>query len=242
LAGGGTFTVVSPERWSATSEDLVSDLKQVHKELSGMFGPLPAFTTSIRLTDLESFRRATGAPGWTNALFYRGQILIPLSTSEDPDLENLRRSIRHEYTHAVINALSAGRCPGWLDEGLAQWIEGEENPALRPALAKWLETNDPVPLSLMQGGFTKMGSDMVPAAYAQSLFSATVVINTFGFGDIRTFFDGLKQGMEKDTAFAYGFSIDVETFERRLGKTLRSWQNKQPFTSSSQVVRASLGR
>ena len=118
-------------------------------------------------------------------------------------------------------------------------MEGEENPALRPALAKWLETNDPVPLSLMQGGFTKMAHEMVPAAYAQSLFTATVVINTFGFNDLRAYMDALRQGMSKEAAFAYGFSLDIESFERRLGRTLRAWENKQPFTSSAHVERTS---
>ncbi|NDC37960.1 MAG: hypothetical protein EBZ48_07890, partial [Proteobacteria bacterium] len=238
LKGGGKLTFISPERWSALSDEVVAEVKSTHQELSGMFGEIPAFTASIRLTDQDSFHRATGAPGWTNALYYRGQILIPLSLAEEPDLSNLKRSLRHEYTHAVINALSAGKAPGWLDEGIAQWMEGEENPALRPALAKWLEINDPVPLALMQGGFTKMAAEMVPAAYAQSLFSATVVINTFGFEDIGVFLKGLRQGMEKDVAFAYGFSIDTTTFERRLGRTLRSWQQKQPFTSSAQMTHA----
>lgn len=242
VSGGGTLTLISPERWSDLSQAVVGTLQGIHDELTKMFGTLPAFATSIRLTDIENFRRATGAPGWTNALYYRGQIIIPLSVTEEPDVENLKRSIRHEYTHAVINSLSAGRAPGWLDEGLAEWMEGDENPALRPALAKWLEGNDPVPLSLMQGGFTKMESDMVPAAYAQSLFAATVVINTFGFENIRTYFDGLKQGMSKEAAFAYGFSLDLNSFERRLGKTLLSWQSKQPFTSSTQLERASLRR
>jgi len=242
LNGGGSLTLISPERWSTLADEVVSALKAVHHELSGMFGPIPAFKTSIRLTDQDSFHRSTGAPTWTNALYYRGQILIPLSLTEDPDIDNVRRSVRHEYTHAVINALSAGRAPGWLDEGIAQWIEGEENPALRPALARWLQDNDPVPLSLMQGGFTKMSADMVPAAYAQSLFSATVVINTFGFGDIRTYLESLKQGMDKDAAFAYGFSLDTASFERRLGRTLRSWERKQPFTNSSiHAERASYG-
>lgn len=228
LQGGSSITLISPHRWETVSVEVLASLKKVHQDLSQILGPLPAFKTSIRLTDQEAFHRATGAPRWTNALFYRGQIIIPLSISEVPDLESIRRSVRHEYTHAVIHAASAGRAPGWLDEGLGQWIEGDENPALRPALYRWLTNKEPIPLSMMQGGFTKFPVEMVAAAYAQSLFTATVIINTFGFENIRTYFEGLRSGMDPDAAFAYGFSIDIKTFERRLARTLAAWREKQP--------------
>ena len=238
LNGGGKLTLISPERWSALSAEVVTTLKDAHVQLTSMFGEIPAFSTSIRLTDQESFHRATGAPKWTNALFYRGQILIPLALDTEPDMDNLRRSVRHEYTHAVVNALSAGRAPGWIDEGLAQWIEGEENPALRPALYHWLTKNDPVPLSLMQGGFTRLSPEMVPAAYAQSLFSATVVINTFGFKSIRRYFDGLRDGLDKDAAFKAGFGLDSTIFEARLTKTLHSWEAQQAVNYRKQRQQA----
>ncbi len=225
LSGGSELTVIAPNNLSDLRTAVGISLRSTHEDLADLFGELPSITASVRLLDETTFHRLTGAPRWTNALFYRGQIMIPLSNSEPPDFENISRAARHEYAHAVIHALSNGRAPGWLDEGLAQWIEGEENPALKPALQDWLSDNPPVPLRLLQGGFTRLRSEMVPAAYAQSLFSATVLINTYGFPQIKRYFDSLRKGESKERSFESAFGFTLKTFEDRLGRTLHNWNN-----------------
>jgi hypothetical protein len=171
--------------------------------------------------DEESFYLSTGAPRWTNAMYFKNQILIPMAVEGETDYDNLVRSIKHEYTHAVIHALSDGKCPGWLDEGLAQWAEGDENPALRPALTTWLKRNEVVSLKLLQGGFTKLETRMVAAAYAQSLYAAEYMIEGFGFEKIKTYFEDLRSGSDKADAFQGSFGMSEVSFERRLGSHLK---------------------
>lgn len=226
LDGGSKITVISPLGWSNIADSLKGSVERTHREFTQLFGEIPAFKTSLRLIDEESFFLITGAPKWTNAMYYRGQIIIPLPSNENVDTANLERSLRHEYTHAVVHALSNGKCPGWLDEGLAQWSEGTENPALRPALLRWLKSNPPVPLNLLQGGFTKLETSMVPAAYAQSLYATNSVINNHGFLQLRSYFDRLREGASKSEAFINNFKLSESSFEQRLGSTLRSWRKK----------------
>ncbi|MCB0334116.1 MAG: hypothetical protein KDD55_11490 [Bdellovibrionales bacterium] len=226
LPGGSQLTVISPEQWSPLADKLSGQLAHLHDYFSELFGPLPPFTTSIRLMDAQRFYQETGAPEWTNAMYYREQIIIPLVANEPVDLKNLNRSLRHEYAHAVVHALSDGRCPGWLDEGIAQWAEGKENPALRPALLNWLEVRNPVPLSLLQGGFTKLESDMVPAAYAQSLFAANTLITTYGFSKIREYFKALSAEKTKSKAFHWNFRLTEAHFESRLAEIMQQWAHE----------------
>lgn len=226
LANGSKLTLIAPTRWSETASSLIAVLNTTHDHFTRLFSDIPAFSTSIRLMDEEEFFDLTGAPKWTNAMFFRGQIILPLAKGKAVDIENLNRSVRHEYTHAILSALSAGNLPGWIDEGLAQWFEGEESPGLRDALREWLKTHEPVSLSLLQGGFTKLKPEMVPAAYAQSLLATRLVAEKYGFPAVANYFMLLRDGVEKDAAFETAFGIPLPDFERQLGKALKRWAVK----------------
>lgn len=70
------------------------------------------------------FTGATGQPSWVAAVTAGRRI-------ELQPLESLRRrgiiatTLRHEYVHAVCEALGRGRSPRWLVEGLAAHVAGE---------------------------------------------------------------------------------------------------------------------
>ncbi len=227
LDGGSELTVIAPNRWTETASTLRTMLEQTHRKYSELFGNIPSFTAYLRLMDEETFYMMTGAPSWTNALYTRGQILIPIPADGKIDADELVRSVKHEYTHAVINALSGGRCPGWFDEGLAQWAEGNENPALRPALQHWLSSNDPVPLGLLQNGFTRLDTKMVAAAYAQSLYASRTVVSAFGYKKVRSYLEYLRRGYDKADSFQMSFGMAERTFEETVEAGLLEWSQSE---------------
>ncbi len=225
--GGSTVTLISPEQWTGMARRISDTLESLHRRFHSLFGEIPAQEVTVRLLDDESFYRTTGAPRWTNALFYRGEILLPIATKGKVDHEDLLRAVRHEYAHALVNALTGSRCPGWIDEGLAQWAEGETNPALYPALASWLKRREPVPFSLLQGGFTRLETTMVPAAYAQSLFTVNLMLDSFGVAKFKSYFETLRQGVERSEAFSKSFGHQEAKFEQGLAETLDEWRQRQ---------------
>lgn len=220
LDGGTVLTFVAPERLRPLAARISVDIRETHAHFTGLFGDIPRFETSVHIMESASFYALTGAPPWTNALYLRGQIILPVSLDEPLDFENITRSVRHEYTHAVNAALSGNRSPGWIDEGLAQYHEGEQNPLLFQALSDWLEDNRPVPFRLLLGGFTKLDTAMVPAAYAQSLVASSSIVRLYGYRRLRTYFDGLRSGADRGVAFREAFGISEDLFEQRLGKTM----------------------
>lgn len=223
LIGNGDITLLAPEQYNYITKIFKKKLLEYNDEFTKLFGEIPKFNVKIELMPDKYFFQKTNAPNWTNALYYKNSVMIPLG--DNIDLNSILKALKHEYSHAVINSLTSGRCPGWLDEGLAQWVEGEENPALSVALNDWLTTNKPIPLSMLQGGFTKLKSDMVPAAYAQSLFSVNAVISAFGLEKLQVFFKKLREGESQHMAFQDSFSISILDYQRYLKKLLFKWHS-----------------
>ena len=222
LDNGSTLQLTAPRHYYQHARTLGRELLKTYDRFEALFGEIPRFRATVKLMDEEDFYKETGAPRWTNAMYYRGEIIIPLEPGK-VDETNLIRSVKHEFTHAVIHALSDGKCPGWLDEGIAQWIEGDANPALKPALANWLQAHKPVPFRLLQGGFTKLKAKMVPAAYAQSLFAAKDILNRKGKNKFTVYFENLRSGLTHPVAFQRSFGLSERSYEAQLASQLRSW-------------------
>ena len=101
----------------------------------------------------------TGAPEWA-AGFNDGVIHVPLRGMERLSVP-LVAVLRHELAHSFIRARTGGNCPTWLQEGIAQWLEGG-NPSRedavvaaaarqRPPLAA-ADAGGPVPVAAARPG------------------------------------------------------------------------------------------
>src|SRR5262249_16595308 len=72
----------------------------------------------------QRFSDMTGQPWWVAGVTHGRRIeLQPLSVLKRRGI--LASSLRHEYAHAVIEAVSGGGPPRWLTEGLAISVAGE---------------------------------------------------------------------------------------------------------------------
>lgn len=216
-----SVSVVTRRGWLNNADSMIANVREIHRWLSVRFGVIPQFTTTIRLMDEDSFFLATNAPRWTSALFYRGTIIIPMSANATSnDSENLRRSIRHEFTHSAIHAISGGNCPGWIDEGLAQILEGETLPQIPTVLNNWLSRNSPISLSKLQRGFTKLPVSTVPAAYAQSISAVKLLEEIGGERGLPNYLNALR-AERFENAFEESFNMSEETFEQKLRCVLK---------------------
>lgn len=221
LGSSGQLTIESPSEWYPLSREMLRLIKEVNAEHVEHLGNDFTVNVELRLMEEEDFFHETGAPRWTNAMYYRGQVMIPLAAGEPIDYDNIYRAVRHEYTHAVINAASAGTCPGWLDEGYASYFEGRINPDLTRAYLKWLNGHSPLPFEILQGGFTKLENIMVPAAYAQSLYAAKNIIDYKGHQAIGNYLRALRQRHSRESAFQEAFGEDEHTFEARFANFIK---------------------
>lgn len=229
------FVESTGEGKDTRSKDIASTaikiLNDNYEEFSRIFKADLNKKVVLKFLSPKEFHRQTGAPPWTSAMYYRGEITVPIPLNGPVSSKKLRRALRHEYIHAVIAELSDNKAPAWLDEGIAQLIEGTPNPLLGPALREWIRYDNPMPLSWLENGFTTLEDSVVPAAYAQSLFAVRTLVNSNGFPAITKYLQLLAKREKSELAFATAFGKPQKEFETRLGPMIGRWaksQNRHP--------------
>jgi tetratricopeptide (TPR) repeat protein len=106
----------------ATAESAGAALAQSYKTQSALLGTaLPERQPVILYTGRAYFALAS-VPDWVSGVF-DGKIRVCLDAAAGQTPE-LAAVLAHELAHALIRRASADRAPGWLHEGLAQWLEG----------------------------------------------------------------------------------------------------------------------
>jgi stage II sporulation protein D len=127
----GHFRVSYPARINrAEIESVLRTLEAARADMAQRLDaaslPAPALPT-LELNFNETtadFVAATGYPSWVAAVTRGARVeMQPLAALQKRG--TLKQTLRHEYAHATIDALSSGSAPHWLAEGLAAHFAGE---------------------------------------------------------------------------------------------------------------------
>jgi tetratricopeptide (TPR) repeat protein len=109
---------------------LLAGLDTARQRVVAQLGEAPRERVTVILYDTVQFQAVARVHGWVTGLF-DGKIRVPVGGALPP-LRELERILVHEYAHAAIHDLTRGRAPRWLQEGLAQALEGAApDPMLR---------------------------------------------------------------------------------------------------------------
>lgn len=127
----------------------------------------PPEPIGVILYTQETFRDVTRTPGWAGGV-NDGRIRIPVQGVESVSSE-LARILKHELTHSFIYQKTSGRCPTWLQEGLAQWMEGRRTGADAATLVQFYQDGRGKQLRYYDGSWMHLNSGQARYAYAWSL-------------------------------------------------------------------------
>lgn len=209
---------------SATSDSLrqqiVGALNKDYDELSTELGITPNQNIPVVLYTQQAFFDVTRAPTWIGAL-NDGKLRIPIR-GVDYLTPDLARVLKHELTHSFVNQESQGRCPQWLNEGIAQMEEGKTLAGRGQRLSVIYKDGSQIPLNALEGSFLKFSNAEALIAYDESLAAALYIRDTYGMGNVKRLLERLAQGGKPEQALTEVLHVDYGRFERDLGDYLDS--------------------
>jgi tetratricopeptide (TPR) repeat protein len=174
------------------AREVLHTLEGHYQQIESELNFSPPDPIGVVLYTQEAFADITRAPGWVGAL-NDGRIRVPVQGLSGVDSE-LSRILRHELTHSFIQQKTHGRAPTWVQEGVAQWMEGKRSDENAAALVQVYDAGQAAPLGLLEGSWMRLPGPMATYAYAWALANVEYIVQTQGMGDIERILDRLAGG------------------------------------------------
>ncbi len=176
----------------ALAREVMRTLEGHYQQIESELNYSPPDPIGVVLYTQQGFADITQAPGWVGAL-NDGRIRVPVQglTGVTPDLS---RVLRHELTHSFIQQKTHGRAPTWLQEGVAQWMEGKRSDESASVLVQVYEQGHAAPLGKLEGSWMGLTEDMVRYSYAWALANVEYIVQTEGMGGIEKILDRIAAG------------------------------------------------
>ncbi|MGB2605685.1 MAG: tetratricopeptide repeat protein [Candidatus Sulfotelmatobacter sp.] len=197
---------------------ILAALESDYDDLARDLGTPPRDNILVTLYTEQAFFDVTRAPSWTGAL-NDGKLRIPINGLSSMTSE-LARVLKHELAHSFINQLSAGRCPIWLHEGIAQLEEPKSLGSDGRQLGQLFKTQRNIPLNALEGSFMRFSGGEAYVAYAESLAAVSYINDAYGMGDIQRILQRLSEGNSTEAALRATIHSDYGQLESEIGKYL----------------------
>ncbi len=187
---------------------LESELESAYHEIGELFGyfPVEAGRPRLRVVLLAraQFGSVTGLGDWAGGVF-DGTVRVPVEDLAS-EQQQVKRALRHELVHAFVHETGGSSVPGWLNEGLAQWLEAPfwvDRPHDVEKARGRLDGVQPFPLERLRGTLASWKDvGEIEIAYAQSLAFVDHLRRTYGERLLFDLVAGCKEGRTPEETFA----------------------------------------
>jgi tetratricopeptide (TPR) repeat protein len=180
------------------AREILRALEDDFRDIESQLDYTPPEPIAVILYTEQSFADITRAPSWVGAL-NDGRLRIPVQGLNEvtPDLAHV---LKHELTHSFIGQKTHGRAPTWLQEGVAQWMEGRRSASAAGALLDAASQNAIPPLGSMEGSWMGLSGNSAAFAYAWSLAVVESIIDAGGVSDISRLLDRVATATSTEAA------------------------------------------
>ena len=197
---------------------ILAALESDYDDLVRDLGTPPRDNIVVTLYTEQAFFDVTRAPSWAGGI-NDGKLRIPISglTSMTSELAHV---LKHELAHSFIAKLSGGRCPPWLHEGIAQFVEPRRLSSEGHQLSLLFKAQRNIPLNALEGSFNRFSGSEAYVAYAESLAAVTYINDSYGMSDIQRILERISQGNSTEAALRATIHSDYGQFETDLARYL----------------------
>ena len=192
----------------ALAREVLRTLEGHYEQIESQLNYSPPEPIGVILYTQRGFADITRAPGWVGAL-NDGRIRVPVQGLSGVDSE-LSRVLRHELTHSFIQQKTHGRAPTWIQEGMAQWMEGKRSDENAAVLIQIYDAGQAAPLGRLEGSWMGLSGDVARYSYAWALANVEYIVETQGMGDMERILDRLAAGSETEAAVKQVLRDDYE--------------------------------
>jgi tetratricopeptide (TPR) repeat protein len=179
----------------------------------------PPDSIGVVLYTQQAFADITRAPGWVGAL-NDGRIRVPVQGLSGVTPE-LSRVLKHELTHSFVGQKTRGHAPTWIQEGLAQWMEGKRSGENADVLAQVYKDGHAPSLGQLEGSWMGLPSDAAGYAYAWALANVEYIAQAGGMGDIERILDRIGSGSSTGAALREVLHSDYNDLMQSAAEYLR---------------------
>jgi len=197
---------------------ILAALESDYDDLVRDLGNPPRDNILVTLYTEQAFFDVTHAPTWSGAI-NDGKLRIPVSGLSSMTSE-LAHVLKHELAHSFITQLSGGRCPPWLHEGIAQFLEPRNLAGNGHQLSLLFKAQRNIPLNVLEGSFLHFSGAEANVAYAESLAAVSYINDSYGMSDVQRILQRISQGSSTEAALRETIHSDYGQFESDLARYL----------------------
>ncbi|HXN19227.1 MAG TPA: tetratricopeptide repeat protein [Candidatus Binatus sp.] len=197
---------------------ILRTLEEDFRDLESQLDFSPPEQIGVILYTEQSFADITRAPSWAGAI-NDGRIRIPVQglSSVTPELG---RVLKHELTHSFVGQKSHGRAPTWLQEGVAQYMEGRRSASTGALLDEANQGLVPT-LGALEGSWMGLSAGSAAMAYAWSLAVVESIVQSGGMSDISRLLDRVASAPSTEDAVRDALHSDYSDLQQQTIAYLR---------------------
>ena len=203
----------------ALAREVLRTLEMHYTRINSELNFAPADSIGVILYTQQAFADITRAPGWVGAL-NDGRLRIPVQGLSSMT-EELSRVLKHELTHSFVQQKTHGRAPTWIQEGLAQWMEGKRSGENAAVLLEIYGDGHAASLGSLEGSWMGFPNNAAVYAYAWALANIEYIVHADGMGDVERILDRISAGSSTEAALHDVLHSDYNDVMRSSADYLR---------------------